>query len=139
MSALCCDVAAAPRVQPSAEPILLVDDDPRVRGAARRALAGAGYQVVEAESGAAALATIATAAVDLHVLIADIEMPQMSGPELAAVLRRQHPDLVVIYLSGYDRETIRDRGLLDHGEAMIEKPFGATTLVAQVRQLLERL
>ncbi|WP_419827732.1 ATP-binding protein [Sphingomonas sp.] len=104
--------AAGPR------PVLLVEDDPRVRAATAGALEELGYDPIACDDPAHALAMLADRA-DVRVMVTDVVMPVMTGPELAAEARRRRPDLSVLFVTGYARE---DAGELA-GEAMLRKPF----------------
>ena len=116
--------------------ILVTEDQDNVRGLVSRMLRGFGYHVLEAESGVEALAAAAAHAGTIHLLITDVVMPEMSGRELGAELKRQRPEIRVLYMSGYSGEAIARRGLLEDGVAFIQKPFTAESLAGKVRDTL---
>ncbi|MEU4625153.1 response regulator [Actinoplanes sp. NPDC023801] len=98
-------------------------------------LTAGGYQVRSAVSGPDALAVHADEGCDL--LIADVVMPDMSGPRLAEILRRTHPQLPVLYVSGYIDGILGPNRLCTPETDVIEKPFTAAELLAAVNKALE--
>jgi len=114
-----------------------VEDEAPVRQIAARALAEAGYRVLEADSGHAALELAHRGGDPIGLVLTDVVMQVMTGPELAAAVARLYPDTPVLFTSGYtDGEIIR-RGLLAPGAAFLAKPFTAEALVLAVRQRIE--
>jgi two-component system cell cycle sensor histidine kinase/response regulator CckA len=116
------------------ERILLVEDEDAVRRVARRALELHGYQIIEASDGSAALKLADENQFDL--LLTDVMMPGMLGPALAAEVRRLHPDLPVLFMSGHSDEIVRD-GLLDPATPFLPKPFTPAQLAQKVRDALD--
>ena len=106
--------------------ILIVDDEEAVGRYVNRILASAGYQTTVTVACADAIAAAALDRFDL--LLTDVMMPEMSGAELAAVLRRAVPELNVLYLTGYADRLFREKVTLGAREAYLEKPCGATAL-----------
>ncbi|GMV04048.1 MAG: hypothetical protein AMXMBFR53_03290 [Gemmatimonadota bacterium] len=119
------------------ETILLVEDDDAVRTAAERVLNRGGYTVITASRGAEALATMEGLRGRVDLLVTDVVMPDMSGPDLAAELRRLYPGLRVLFVSGYTDEVIARRGAIGPGEHFLEKPFVVDRLLARVREVLD--
>jgi two-component system, cell cycle sensor histidine kinase and response regulator CckA len=118
------------------ETILLVEDEEVVRGLARRILEQAGYSVIEAGKGAEAILLCEdNATVDL--LLTDVVMPEMSGKELADLLRGQRSDLKILFMSGYTDEAIVHHGVLDSSVEFIQKPFTPASLIRRVRDVLD--
>jgi DNA-binding response OmpR family regulator len=76
--------------------------------------------------------------VRIDLLLTDVVMPSMSGPALWESVRRERPDIPVLYMSGYSGTAIAQHGILAEGTHLIEKPFNGATLVRRVRELLER-
>ena len=140
-------VTATPGQRPGAPPrrgvaggsetILLVEDDARVRDVAARALRGAGYRVLEASSGEAALEAAAGAVPPVGLVVTDVVMPGLSGREVAESLQRRIPRLRVLYVSGYTQNTIVHHGVLDSGIEFLSKPFTPSALLARVREILD--
>ncbi|MCM2441282.1 response regulator [Agrobacterium vitis] len=113
--------------------ILVVDDEPQILRFLRPALAAAGYEVIEADTGKQALALVATAVPDL--LILDLGLPDMDGKEVIAQLRHWN-QIPIIVLSARDRE-IEKIAALDLGaDDYLEKPFGIGELTARIRVAL---
>ncbi len=107
--------------------VLLVDDDPDVRGTAAALLRAAGHDVTEAGSGAAALGAMDGGRFDL--VLADIAMPEMDGVQLAGRLRARWPGVPVLFMTGYADEAILPEGAWG---AVLRKPFSAAALEAAV-------
>ncbi len=135
--------AVAPRVEkPKAaaaggETILVVDDDAGVREFAGEALASHGYRLLLAESPEAALRLCADRAQHIDLLISDVVMPRMTGPELARELRRRQPGLKVLYVSGYPGEMVRDEMNSGDGAEYLTKPYTIGGLADKVRSVLD--
>ena len=104
---------------------------------ARRILEKRGYRVLLARSPDEALG-IASDEPDIAVLLSDVVLPGMSGPALATELLRTHPDVRVLYMSGYSDDALSQRGVRDPGTELIEKPFSANALVAKVDEVAHR-
>lgn len=117
------------------ERVLVVDDDAMVRRSTRRILERRGFAVLEAASGAEALREVARAE-DIDVVVTDLVMPSMSGPELARELRKARPRLRLLFISGYAADTTAEREELDGGAAFLQKPFTPDALTAKLRELL---
>jgi two-component system, cell cycle sensor histidine kinase and response regulator CckA len=115
------------------ETILLVEDEERVRILARTILRKYGYQVLDAQSGGYALIVCEQHPGVIDLLVADVVLPRMSGPQLAARLALTRPDMKVLYMTGY-----AGASMLQHGPfaALLEKPFTPDTLAAHVHDLL---
>lgn len=111
--------------------ILTVDDDPDVREFANAVLAQAGYRVLEAVSGEAALRLLDDAA-EVDLLLTDIVMPGLNGLDLARQARARRPAMKVLFASGYWAHIVNS---LDR-EELVAKPYRAAELVARVRKAL---
>jgi PAS domain S-box-containing protein len=117
------------------ERILVVDDTPGVLKLMRRALSRAGYEVLTAEGGASALSAAAEMP-SIDLLVTDVVMPDMSGPQLANELWRLHPRLPVLFVSGYTGDRL-DEVILDRPDVgFLQKPFDAGRLAELVSTLL---
>ncbi len=119
------------------EIVLVVEDEPLVRSLMRQILERAGHPVLEAGNGVEALEQVGRADATPKIVVTDVVMPEMGGRELAGHLRREHPDLKVLFVSGYVRETAGRAGASAPGTAFLPKPFDANTLTAKVRELLD--
>lgn len=120
-----------------AEIILLVEDDPSVAGLIKMVLRGAGYTVHYAENGQEALDLIAHQELEFDLLLTDVAMPLMGGPELVSQLRVNLPLLKVLYISGYTSSSLTDFGNLREGVNLIHKPFSSQDLLSRLRLMLD--
>jgi PAS domain S-box-containing protein len=133
---------AAPAVPEPAAPIaatiLLVEDQDILRSLAEDILTEAGYKVLSASNGRAALNLVEEENTlnKIDLLITDVIMPQMNGPELADRLLRVQPGLTVLFMSGYSGDALLHRGAIEKGTAFLEKPFFPATLRTKVAELL---
>ena len=118
------------------ETILLVEDEPAVRGLVHETLRLHGYTVLEARHGIEALLTSAKYGGPIHLLLTDVVMPQMSGPEVAEKLLSVRPEIKVLYMSGYPDHPVFDRGDVSRETGFLPKPFSPHVLVQKVREVL---
>ncbi len=120
------------------EVILVVEDDPDVRMLAVALLSDLGYRVLEARDGRSALAALdRTSRVDM--LFTDVVLPEgMSGPNLAAEVKRRFPGVAVLFTSGYTDNAIIHQGRLDKGVELLNKPYRKVALAQKVRSVLDR-
>jgi two-component system cell cycle sensor histidine kinase/response regulator CckA len=119
------------------ETVLLVDDDEQVRLVARGILKKSGYQVIDAASGGEALLVCEQHRGAIHLLLTDVVMPQMSGPELARRLAESRPGMRVMCMSGYTDDSIVRHGVLGTEIAYLQKPFTPESLTRKVREVLD--
>jgi two-component system cell cycle sensor histidine kinase/response regulator CckA len=125
--------AAAERL--ATETVLLVDDEPVIRKLVREVLDRSGYRVLEAGEGGEALALLEEHGRAIDLLLTDVAMPGMNGAELGRAAAQLHPELRILYTSGFTNEA---ELLLDADEAnFIAKPFSPQELVRKVRTLLD--
>jgi two-component system cell cycle sensor histidine kinase/response regulator CckA len=122
----------------TAETILLVEDDPEVRELVAEILGDYGYRVITASRPADAM-RLGDGEERIDLLLTDVVMPEMSGRELAGQLTARHPELRVLYMSGYSDEVLASRGVIDPGIRLLMKPFTAEALTRQVRETLDAL
>ncbi len=116
--------------------VLLAEDESAVRAVVESVLRRHGYHVLSASDGAHALELAASYDGVLDLLLTDVVMPGMSGPELAERLRRAHPSLPVLFASGYTDDDSVLRGVATDELAFLAKPFTPQQLVARVQALL---
>jgi two-component system cell cycle sensor histidine kinase/response regulator CckA len=119
------------------ETILLVEDDRAVRQLAARLLNSLGYRVVQAADAEAAVSLCERVAHPIHLLLVDVVLPGTKGPELAAQLERLHPEMKVLYMSGYTDNAIVVHGVLEPGVRLLQKPFSLADLAKKVRETLD--
>jgi YesN/AraC family two-component response regulator len=96
-----------------------------------------GYRVLEAGSGSDALALTCSYGVSIHVLVTDVRMPGMEGPELAAAAKNVVPSLKILYMSGYTDHPILRGDLTEAVADYIQKPFAGEDLCARIASLLK--
>ncbi len=120
------------------ETILLVEDEPSLRRVAQRILTDHGYKVIEAGNGADALAAASEHAEQIDLLLSDVIMPQMSGPQLAEQLLSRRSGLRVLFMSGFAAPLLGSGGQLKDDVELIDKPFSASTLLGKVGEVLGR-
>jgi CheY-like chemotaxis protein len=123
---------------PDVVTILLVEDYDRVREFARRVLERLGYRVLAAASGGDALDICRAHTGALDLLVTDVMMSGMSGPELAEQVTALRPGISVLYMSGYAAEMLNDRRVGRDGAGFIGKPFTSADLALKVREVLAR-
>lgn len=118
------------------ETVLLVEDESSVRVLATRILREAGYRVLIAANGADAQSQFDRHESLIDLVLTDVVMPGVGGPELLAHLHARNPTLPVLYMSGYTEQSIATRVGLDRGLPFLQKPFTATELLQGVRAAL---
>lgn len=118
------------------ETVLVVEDEEAVRDLAVRVLKACGYQVLVAEGGLMALELSALHEGPIHLLLTDVVMPQMGGPELASRLQDRRPETSVVFMSGYTDEAIVQHGLPAPGK-ILSKPFTIEALTHKIRAVLD--
>jgi two-component system, cell cycle sensor histidine kinase and response regulator CckA len=119
------------------ETILVAEDEDGVRSLTREVLEKYGYTVLEAANGEEALKVAEQHVGPLDLLLSDVVMPRMGGPELAQALLARRPSVKVLYMSGYTDHPMVRRGVVNAGVAFLQKPFTPTLLVSRVREVLE--
>ena len=120
------------------EYVLVVDDEPMIRGFAARVLREEGFGVHEAGDGAEALELVRAGIADLEVVLSDIVMPRMDGVQLLQSLSTLRPDLPVILMSGYGTAQLAELGIASPC-GVLAKPFSPEALVAEVRRCIRSL
>ncbi len=116
--------------------ILLVEDDETMRSLTRQVLQEHGYAVVDADDGKSALEWVESHPDPIDLLVTDVVMRRMSGPELVDRLSASRPNLKVVYMSGYTGELIAEREMLKRGITLLEKPFTRTALLNTIHTTL---
>jgi CheY-like chemotaxis protein len=121
----------------SAETILLVEDEDSLRALTRTFLSNSGYSILEAASAARALEISQQYKGSIHLLLTDVVMPGMSGPELSAKLLAARPEMKVLLMSGYSSEAIMHRGMIGDQTRLLLKPFAKASLLRSVSEVLQ--
>ncbi len=120
------------------ETVLLVEDEEGVRKLVMLILQTQGYNVLEAAHAGDALFACEQHTGPIHLVLTDVVMPEMSGPELAKRLSQIRPDMKVIYMSGYTDDAIVHHGVLQKEMDYIQKPYTVEKLTRKIRQVLDR-
>ncbi len=119
------------------ETILMVEDEEGVRSLVRLALVAGGYNVLETDSAEKALAVCANHPGPIHLLLTDVIMPEMSGPEVASKVAALRPGIRVLYMSGYTDDAVLHHGIVSQDMSFIQKPFSPLALRKKIREVLE--
>ena len=133
----------APRVSSpvttGSETVLLAEDQPSIRSVLREFLESEGYKVLEAQNGSQALELAEHHPGSIEVLVTDVIMPQIRGLELAKRVTELHPDICVIFMSGYSEDALMENRLLsERNMTLIQKPFEPEELAQKIRESLSR-
>ena len=130
-------VAASVRLARGTETILIAEDEVDVRMLVGEMLRHAGYTVLEAKDQGHAVQICDNMNQKIDLLLTDVVMPHVSGPQLAAAVRRVRPELKVIYMSGYPRDKFEEDGLQTDMIHFIQKPLSSESLLSLVREVLD--
>jgi CheY-like chemotaxis protein len=130
---------AAPRAMPvdGTETILAVEDNDNVRALLRMILTPRGYTLLEAANADEAINLCGSHSGPIHLVVSDVVLPGMSGPDMVDRLLKMREDLKVLFISGYPREALARWGTIRLGAPLLEKPFTAETLLRRVRKALD--
>jgi CheY-like chemotaxis protein len=126
-----------PAIRGGSEAILVIEDETSVGEFARRVLTGRGYQVISASDGRSAIALARAHPRPIQLILSDVMMPGLSGPEAVEAIRAIHPEVAVLFASGYTADAISDRDVLPADVELIEKPYTADELADRVRTVLD--
>jgi len=129
------DLGPPPR---GTETLLLVEDEDAVRALTLFTLQQCGYTVLEASHGVEAIRVATSYREKIHLLVTDVVMPGMGGRVLAERLLGLHPEMKVLYLSGYTDDAVVRHGILHQQVNFLQKPFSPNTLAHQVREALAK-
>jgi len=131
------DVPVAETLQGGTETVLLVEDEKTVRSILNIVLRDSGYNVITAEDCSEALRVCAGYSEPVHIVVTDVAMPEMSGPDLVTRLTKTHSEMKVLYISGYTREAIFQSGEIGRSFGYLGKPFTPGTFLRKVREVLD--
>ena len=118
------------------ETILLVEDEEPLRRLCIEFLEQLGYHMLSASNGREALALVNAYTGKIDLLITDVLMPELPGPDLAKALLAIRPGLKVIFISGYSHGSLAHNGILKPGTILVNKPFTIKALTAKLREVL---
>jgi len=116
--------------------ILVVEDEDAVRRVAVRGLRAHGYRVLEAAGPRVALDLLEEGGGQVDLMLTDVVMPEMSGRVLAEIVKQRHPDLAVLFTSGYTDDAVVRHGILAEEVAFIQKPYTPQALLEKIEELL---
>jgi len=120
------------------ETVLVIDDEPAIRTLVVEVLQEYGYRAIEADSGPSGLRILQSAA-RIDLLVTDVGLPGgMNGRQVADTARQEHPELKVLFITGFAESAVVSNGNLPAGMAVITKPFALTALSQKIRDLIER-
>jgi two-component system, cell cycle sensor histidine kinase and response regulator CckA len=125
--------ATAPSLPTEPPTILIVDDEPAIRRFVRLLLTRNGYGVAEAASAAEALSLCEQPPGTIHLLLTDFRMPGLNGVELVARVMARHPQIKVLFMTGFAADLVSEAGF---GVSFLAKPFTEQELIATIRQAL---
>ncbi len=134
------EVTPEPEPEPEVEPapvILVVEDEPGIRGLVRKILRREGYEVIEAANAEDAQTASSTYDAPIDLLLTDVMLPGLGGRALAESLTQQHPSLKVVYVSGFTADEGVRSGAFPPGSRFLQKPFTLSALVDTIRAALE--
>ena len=118
------------------ETILLVEDEEPLRKLCTEFLEQLGYRMLTASNAKEAVALVEGYSGKIDLLITDVVMPGLPGPDLAQALLALRPDLKVIFISGYAAGSLAPNGILKPGTVLVNKPFTIRALTAKLREVL---
>ena len=127
----------AESIAPGDETILLVEDEPGILEIARQMLESRGYRVLTAATPGEAIGIVREFADAIHLLISDVVMPEMNGPELKMQISTMSPETRCLYISGYPTNVIVRHGVLKEGVHFLQKPFSLEALARKVREVID--
>src|SRR5487761_1325189 len=120
------------------ETILIAEDDRNVLGYVAEVLRELNYHVIETDNAAAALDIVAEPNRRIHLLLTDVVMPGINGRHLADQARVIQPGMKVVFMTGYPQDVVVDRGRVEPGVELVQKPFAREGLATRIRALLAR-
>jgi two-component system cell cycle sensor histidine kinase/response regulator CckA len=125
-------------IAPKRARVLVTEDEPQVRAVAVRTLSGAGFEVLEASNGARGLALFKARTAPIDVIVTDVLMPELTGPELARAARGLDPGVGLVFMSGYPETKLSASASEFPGAAFLAKPFAPQALVDAVKARVEQ-
>jgi two-component system, cell cycle sensor histidine kinase and response regulator CckA len=123
---------------PATETVLIVENESAIRNLVQLALERHGYRILTAGSGADAIQASKNHSGPIHLLITDVVIPDMNGPEIAKQLAITRPGLCTLFMSGYMDDALSQHGLESGHIDFIQKPFSPRVLAQKVREILDR-
>ena len=130
------DAAESPRMEQARQTILLVEDEEMVRGLICEVLRREGYRVLACSDAAEGIEASKRHGERIDLLLSDVVMPGMNGPEMAARIQKDLPQLRVVFMSGYSEQVLAHEGQVDASFAYLQKPFTLKTLTQKLAKVL---
>ena len=130
-------VRPAVTLPPGTGTILVVEDEGQVRELVQEVLHAAGYTVLTAADGDQGIRLCTAYDGRIDLLLTDVVMPGLGGPEMAQCILSRYPTIKVVYMSGYASDAMGDHGILASGTAFLQKPFTPDILLGKVRETLD--
>ena len=124
-------------VVPGTETVLLVEDEAAVRNVTREFLEANGYRVLEASEGSEALLICERHQSPIHIMVTDVAMPGLTGPEVAQRARLLRPEMKILFVSGFTNSTLLQHGVPEGGAWFLQKPFSLSALGRKLREVLQ--
>ncbi|KAA3609912.1 MAG: PAS domain S-box protein [Calditrichaeota bacterium] len=121
--------------EPDLIPILVVEDDPKVRALVSETLCGNGYKVFESSNGKDAIKVYNANKNTIKLILTDVVMPKMNGREFASKVKKINKEIKLLYMTGYADQVVIDRGMLEPNTRLIHKPFTLTSLLSNLKEL----
>ena len=122
---------------PGTETVLVAEDEAALRNLTVHILKSKGYTVLSAENAARTLALAQQYERSIDLLLTDVVMPDLTGPDLVSEMKKLRPEMKVLYMSGYSRNAMVEQGVLGHDSTLIVKPFSTRALLTKMRAVLE--
>jgi CheY-like chemotaxis protein len=119
------------------ETVLVVEDEPVVLELVREVLADKGYTVLTAANGEEGVKVLSSDVRPIHLLLTDVVMPLMAGPDLADRAETLRPEIKVLFMSGYTEQTVMRHGVVGRRATVLQKPFTSDTVARKVREVLD--
>lgn len=118
--------------------ILVVDDDPAICRLVAEAVTAPGFHVYTAKDGVEALRLVDDPSTTIDLLLVDVVMPRLNGPELVRVVSSHYPEIKIIFMSGYQNDILDRYGIVASRIRYIQKPFIPAVLVQAIREELSK-
>jgi len=131
------EISETAEVPTGSETLLVVEDDEQVLELMKEVLGELGYNVLAAADGEEALDICNRYEGDIHLLLTDVVLPKLNGPQVAVEFVNKRPESKIVYVSGYSEKGVIENGLIDSGSEVFQKPFTASSLAHKVREVLD--
>ena len=128
---------AVPERLRGTETVLVVEDEAVVLDILREVLSGLGYSVLAATNGEEGLRILSTHPGKIHLLLTDVVMPMMAGPDLSDRAAAMRPEMRTLFISGYTEHTVIRHGVPGGGRGFLQKPFTPDAVARKVREILD--